>query len=65
MAKDLIYKINSKFQYSGAIEPFIVQSASEVSGIPTSKNAQAVVVLGDGNGMKVQMRLPGGNWTEV
>ena len=61
--KDLIYKVNGKFQYSGDIEPYIVQTAAEVSSIPESKNAQAAVIL-DG-GMKIQMRLPGGNWTEV
>jgi hypothetical protein len=65
MAKDLIYKVNGAFQYSGDIEPFIVQSDAEVATIPASDNAQAAVILGTGDGMTVKMRLPGGNWTEV
>lgn len=61
--KDLIYKVNGEFQYSGDIEPYIVQTAAEVSSIPQSDNAQAAIIL-DG-GMKIQIRLPGGNWTEA
>ena len=63
--KDLIYKRNGVFQYSGDIEPYIVQTDAEVSGIPVSENAQAAVILGTGDGMVIKMRLPGGNWTEV
>lgn len=63
--KDLIYKNGSTFEYSGFIEPFIIQSESELSGIPVSNNAQAAVILGDGSGMTVKIRLPGGTWTEV
>lgn len=65
MAKDLIYKRNNKFHYSGDIEPYIVQTDAEVANIPTSANAQAAVILGTGDGMVIKMRLPGGNWTEV
>ena len=63
--KDLIYKVNGEFQYSGDIEPYIVQTEAEVANIPTSANAQAAVILGTGYGMVIKMRLPGGNWTEV
>lgn len=65
MAKNLIYKRNNEFFYSGDIEPYIVQKAKEVEGILTSNNAQVVLILGDGEGMSVQFRLPGGEWTEV
>jgi len=65
MAKNLIYKVNGAFQYSGDIEPYIVQSESEVSAIATSANAQAVIILGTGDGMTLKLRLPGGAWTEV
>ena len=63
--KDLIYKVNGEFRYSGDIEPYIVQTDAEVANIPTSANAQAAVILGAGDGMVIKMRLPGGNWTEV
>lgn len=65
MAKDLIYKVNGEFQYAGDIEPFIVQTEAEVANIPASYNAQAAVIIGNGDGMTIQMRLPGGSWTEV
>lgn len=65
MAKDLIYKRDGVFQYSGDIEPHMVQTDEEVDDIPTSDNAQAAIILGNGDGLTVKMRLPGGNWTEV
>lgn len=65
MAKDLIYKRNGAFIYSGEIEPHMIQEASEIDDIPTSDNAQAAIILGTGDGLTVKMRLPGGNWTEV
>lgn len=63
--RNLIFKRDGEFHYSGTIDPYIVQADAEVEGIPTSANAQAVIILGNGNGMTIKMRLPGGNWTEV
>lgn len=63
MAKDLIYKRDGEFQYSGDIEPYIVQTDTEIEDIPESDNAQAAITL-DG-GMKIKIRLPGEDWTEV
>lgn len=63
--RNLIYKRNGQFAYSGIVEPYIVQTASEKSDIPTSGNAQAVIILGNGGGMTLEMRMPGGDWTEV
>lgn len=65
MAKDLIYKRDGEFQYSGDIEPYIVQTDTEIEDIPESDNAQAAVILGDGTGMVIKMRIPGGEWTEI
>lgn len=65
MAKNVIYKRNGTFFYSGDIEPHIVKTDAEVSTIPTSDNAQAVIVLGDGSGMTRKIRLPGEDWIEV
>lgn len=65
MAKNLIYKVNGTFHYAGDIEPYIVQSESEVSGIGTSGNAQAAIILGTGDGLTIKFRLPGESWTEV
>ena len=65
MAKDLIYKVNGAFQYSGDIEPYFVESFSEIQGIPESQNAQAAIILKDGRIDDVIVKLPDGEWPEV
>lgn len=61
----MIYKKNGVFDYEGEIEPYIVQTESELSGIAQYGNAQAAIILGTGDGLTLKFRLPGGEWTEV
>lgn len=65
MARNPIFKVDGKWCYRRNVDVYIVQDAAELSEIPESKEAQAAMIVGHGSGAKFQMRLPGGEWTEV
>ena len=61
---EMIFKSKNGDLHVGKVVPYLMQTEAEVAQIPTSTHAQAVIILGDGSGLKIKFRLPGGSWTE-
>lgn len=65
MPRNPYYKVNGVLQGAGGIDPYIFQTPEELAEVPESDEAQAALILGEGDGATLKVRLPGGEWTEV
>ena len=63
--EEIIYEKADGVHFGSEIEKYFVKTEAKLATIGTSDKAQVAAIIGDGSGLRVKIRLPGDDWTEV